>query len=597
MKRWLIVLTVALLLSGCANKVPQTPEGKPVQITTPTEAPLYDDAHKVEMQTGGAVKAYVMENRLCVRVVPMGDHRLLLGTDAITLLKGEDLTPSVTIQIPNLNADAVSVRTDAVAYHDKEAGSVVFLNEHLRETSRLALPQGAIGDAFLSSDWSRIYFCTAEGVAVLNVTTGITSMLLSYEAQWMGISGSLQDGAVLRCVMQISEDTTRTVAISTETGELLAEGADVANLVGSGKQYFLERRTDYAREYIFGTGKEQPCSFFPAGPQSVIPLPDADRILQTIRTVGGITLDCYQMSTGKRIASVYLPDVKEAICVGAEGDAIWFTADGVLYCWDTAKTPLEDEKVYMAYRFTREDPDEEGLQRVGDRLWTLEQHYGVKIFYWEAPKDLAPWEYTFETEYIPQAYDDPVGSLEYAMGQFPRDFFRKAAQWTKSGELKIILVRGIYGGTEGYNSAGGIQYNLDGETYLALSLQDDLEQNFYHTLGHLIDARVLTTCNAYKEWDDLNPWDFKYDNDYLKNQDRAGTKYIEGDKRYFVDHYAMSFAVEDRARILEYACMPGNEEVFASKYMQKKLKTVCAGIREAFDLSEGEYLWEQYLKK
>ena len=491
MKRWLIVLTVALLLSGCANKVPQTPEGKPVQITTPTEAPLYDDAHKVEMQTGGAVKAYVMENRLCVRVVSMGDHRLLLGTDAITLLKGEDLTPSVTIQIPNLNADAVSVRTDAVAYHDKEAGSVVFLNEHLRETSRLALPQGAIGDAFLSSDWSRIYFCTAEGVAVLNVTTGITSMLLSYEAQWMGISGSLQDGAVLRCVMQISEDTTRTVAISTETGELLAEGEDVANLVGSGKQYFLKKQKENAYEYIFGTGKEQPCNFFPAGPQQLIPIPDADRVLQPVRTVYGLTLDCYQLSTGKRIASVELPDIMEVTCVGGEGDILWLAAEGMLYRWNTAKSAVEDEKVYKAYRFTREDPDEEGLQHIGDRLQTLEQHYGVKIFYWEAPLELAPWEYTFETEYIPEAYEGPVGALEYAMGQFPQDFFRKAVQWTKSGELKIVLVRGIYGGPEGYASASGIQYNLDGEAYLALSLQDDLEQNFYHTLGHLVMLECL----------------------------------------------------------------------------------------------------------
>ena len=55
---------------------------------------------------------------------------------------------------------------------------------------------------------------------------------------------------------------------------------------------------------------------------------------------------------------------------------------------------------------------------------------------------------------------------------------------------------------------------------------------------------------------------------------------------------------EDRARIMEYAMKPGNEEVFRSEYMQKKLKTLCTGIREAFGLKESseQYLWEQYLE-
>ena len=41
---------------------------------------------------------------------------------------------------------------------------------------------------------------------------------------------------------------------------------------------------------------------------------------------------------------------------------------------------------------------------------------------------------------------------------------------------------------------------------------------------------------------------------------------------------------------------PGNSEVFASETMQKKLATLCKGIRQAFDLDDSAtYLWEQYL--
>ena len=59
--------------------------------------------------------------------------------------------------------------------------------------------------------------------------------------------------------------------------------------------------------------------------------------------------------------------------------------------------------------------------------------------------------------------------------------------------------------------------------------------------------------------------------------------------------YSMSFAIEDRARILEYACLPGNEGYFTSPTMQEKLRRICGGIRQAFALIEESYLWEQYL--
>ena len=357
MKRWLIVPALILLLGGCTDKASQIPEVETMQITTPTEPALYEDTHKVETQTNGAVKVYTIADRKCVRMAAMGDHYLMLGTDTITLLKGEGLAPSVKVEVPGMNVNAVSVHDDGVAYHDKETGSVVFLNEHLREVSELVLQQTVIGDAFISDDWNNIYYCTAEGVAVLNVSTGIARMLLSYEAQWLGVTGMLQDGTVLRCAMQADEETTRIIAIRSDTGELLEEGEDIAKLLGNGKMYFFERQNGNKREYIFGSGEGQPCSFTPAEPVSVIPLPDADRVLQPIRTVYGVTLDCYQLSTGKRIASVDLPDVMTVECVGTEGSVVWLTVEGELYRWDTEKSAIEDEKVYMSYRFTRRDPD------------------------------------------------------------------------------------------------------------------------------------------------------------------------------------------------------------------------------------------------
>ena len=59
----------------------------------------------------------------------------------------------------------------------------------------------------------------------------------------------------------------------------------------------------------------------------------------------------------------------------------------------------------------------------------------------------------------------------------------------------------------------------------------------------------------------------------------------------------MSFPKEDRARIMEFAMTPGNEKLFQTEAMQRKLSTLCLGIRKAFHLtgSPDIFLWEQYL--
>jgi len=43
--------------------------------------------------------------------------------------------------------------------------------------------------------------------------------------------------------------------------------------------------------------------------------------------------------------------------------------------------------------------------------------------------------------------------------------------------------------------------------------------------------------------------------------------------------------------------LPGNEALFQSDAMQRKLKALCDGIREAYGLRESPetFLWEQYL--
>jgi hypothetical protein len=60
----------------------------------------------------------------------------------------------------------------------------------------------------------------------------------------------------------------------------------------------------------------------------------------------------------------------------------------------------------------------------------------------------------------------------------------------------------------------------------------------------------------------------------------------------------MDLPREDRAALMACAMESGNEELFESETMQKKLRQICLGIRTAFDLKKTTQtlLWEQYLE-
>lgn len=601
MKRWLALLAIALFLSGCSNATPQenidnTPATLP-PIPGITAPALYDAQNPIEELTNGAVKAYSPENGECSYIAPLGKNILLFAGDNVTLYRGELLTEVATARIPALPAidsGMVQIQKDGIAYYDAQGNRLIFLNQFFREVGAVSLPEEINGDVYLTPDWKMLYYCSDAGVHALDLDTGVSRLLKAQNAQWLGVNGGFLNAAVLRCTIAQEDGTQSTILLSAETGTVLAEGDYLQNMRGSGDCYYLQAQ----ESHVFGILEEQPRNLQPAGKGKLYPFPDGRGAVQLTKLKTGCRLDFYDVEAGKRTASQELPGITKLDNVFWANGAVWFTSGETLYRWETELSAVEDQRTYIVPHYHYADPDELGLAAIGQQLEKLEERFGVELLYWDEAEGLAPWNYSFTAEYLTEPYAANLYILERAMAQFPEGFFPKIAQQTTSGKLKIVLVRGIYGGveTEKYASASGIQFYADGDAYIALTLGEDLENWLYHELGHLIDNRILSTVNTYSRWNALNPWDFKYDNDYIKNQDRTDRKYLEGEKRHFVDFYSMSFAVEDRSRIFEYACMPGNEEVFASKYMQKKLKCVCDGIRQAFDLEEEAYVWEQYLQ-
>ena len=601
MKRWLALLAIALLFSGCSTATPQENENDPPatlpQIPSLMAPALYDEGNPIEEATNGAVKAYLPENG-CTYIASMGRNIVLFGKDSMMLLRGERLTEVASVTIPDLpkpDSGMLQIRNDGIAYYDAKENQIVFLNQFFREVGTFSLPEDITGGVYLSPDWKQFYYCSAEGVHALDLDIGVSRLLKAQKADWQGIIGGFLNGTVLRCTLAQEDGTQSTMLLSAETGTVLAEGDYLQKMQGNGDCYYVKAN----KNYIFGVLEEQPINLKPEGKGKLYPIPDGKGAIYLIKTETGCRLDYYDIVAGKRTASVNLNDITKLSGVFGANGMVWFTASDTLYRWNTAQSAVADQRTYIVPHYHYGNPDEQGLAGIGQQVERLEKRYGVEILYWNEVEGLAPWDYSFTVEYRTEPYAAYFSRLENALAKFPKGFFKTISKWSDSGKLNILLVRGIYGGveTDKYASASGIQFHANGDAYIALTVGEDLDSWFYHELGHLLDNRILSTTNAYSNWKSLNPWDFNYDNDYIKNQDRTDTRYLEGDRRHFVDFYSMSFAVEDRSRIFEYACMPGNEEIFASAPMQRKLKTICQGIRKAFDLDGETYLWEQYLKQ
>jgi hypothetical protein len=462
-----------------------------------------------------------------------------------------------------------------------------------------------MGDAAVSPDLTTVYYCTAAGIHATDLLTGITRPLQQNNADNQALTGLLFDGKMLRHRINYADGRTETYLVSSETGQVLYAGDRANDLFAGGQHYFLAVDSEILTQLVFGSTDSTPGALWPAEPiQNCIPVPERNALIALYPTGNACRLAYYDLTSGKHTADLTLPDIPGIYSLFAGTDGrIWFctydeaTHSTGIQCWDTTLSPAGDDTVYTGKYYSRTNPDTEGFAALDNRLAELETTVGVDIILGEAAAQVQPWANSFVTEFLLPMYEAWLPQLETALGKFPAGFLAD----TVSDGLHIVVVRSIQGLPENNytDEVGGFQYWFDGGTYIALSMDEDPAPALYHTLSYLIDTRVMAQTTAYKSWHRYNPENFSYDNSYTANKNRDDWQYLQDDNRYFIDMFSMSFAIEDRAQIFEYAMIDGNEAYFQSRTMQRKLKAVCDGIRKAYGLTEDErvFPWEQYLPR
>lgn len=613
MKRLFCLLLAIVLLCGCTADVGQTQPPTEALPATATEPPgSYDPGSTVEMFTEGAVRAYPLNIPDVYAIAPFGGDLLVfsgIGGTKLTRLYGENLYVSAQISLDvtiSPGDPGVLVLGDRVVYYDKNAGEMVFLDTGFREFNRLRVPEGMQGVPVLSADCLKLYYCTAEGVRVLDVEQGISRLLKQTTTTEQNAVALLMEDTVLRCFASGGEGW-EALYLNVETGELLDRtSVDTAVSSGAGMYYACAAAGD-SLNLLFGRAGEKTRELLPLSGGTAQFLPNAAAAVVYTQREGHWMLDHYDLDSGAMTASVILPEsvAPWQYACDPENSYVYFLGHGeaeseILYRWDLSASPTGDNATYTDNWYTAQNPDAEGLAACQTQADALGRKYGLEILLWEQALEQQPWDYEITPEYRTGPLREALERLETLLSSFPADFFTKAMEGME-GSLHLCLVHSLTGrsGAGSLESADGIQFWNGYDAYVVLPLGDGFEKAFYHELFHALETRVLSRSIAYYRWDELNPEGFRYDNDYTANQSRDGSEYISDDTtRAFIDVYSMSFAKEDRARVFEYACTAGNADYFRSATMQKKLRTLCEGIREAYGLetSTEVFLWEQYLE-
>lgn len=573
MKRLLPIILTALLLAGCSagnHGETAAPAAETAEPTVPLVS-LYDPESEVEAQTGGAVKAYPLGDGSYTGLYTMAGKLLVVSADGtLTLLQGEKGEVAATAMMPANSS--LTVGRSGACYYVPDTREVVVLDDSLQEQQRISLPAESTGTPVLQPG-GQIFYCVGSDIRAFDIATGVSRLVRQHSCSAQELTGSYFDDTVIGCRIEDEDGSVQRIYISADTGERFAAYALEHTLMTGGSWYFGICPEDAEHPYVYGSWEGETMCLYP---EETTLLPALERGGVVGCTEEGV-LTFYDFQSGKQTARVELPGQPNAIA--ADGSYVYLVIGGVLYRWDVAASPLQNETVYTDARYTADSPDAAGIADCKLRAQSLRDNYGLDIYLWDEAERLAG-TYCQTPEHRVSTISDCLDQLEAVVKTFPDGFLSKA-------NVKFYLVEAL---PEGRSVA---QYWDASGCHVVLNSTDTVK-SFLWGLGFAIDTYVLNHCRAFDNWDDLNPRDFAYTYDYEENLLREDW---EDDLDFFIDLESMSFPTEDRSRIFMYALLPEGEAYFQERDIQDKLEQVCEAIREAYEWEKTTevYPWEQYL--
>ena len=617
MKRWLLLLlAVLLVLSGCDREpIQETTQATPPQTSETTQRvpgpSLYVADSYLETNTQGAVQVFLPEMGQLLTYGFMGEDPVLFsygGSEIyMTRISADD---GEVLAEGTLSSDVdlwmgMGMGPDSLICYEGAKKQFLVFDGQLRQIRTIPVPEEISESIVFSEDLSVAYYGVENTLRALDLRTEISRLLLQMDGANVYPETLLFQDSVLYCYVSGPDDMYDGF-FSVTDGRMLDREENFLSMETK-EDYYVARCADgLVTEVLVGTRGGELRSFQPENVfGSVGILSRTGRLVEHLSLETGTGIQVYDPEAGNCLGKLFMNGVTWAGTIREDAQSrVWFlTTDpqmeaDVLCRWDPSFADNGDALQRIGPHYTVDNPDREGLALCEARAQQLEAQYGVDICLYEGMTE--PSDYAFIPEHQILLLEAGLDALEQAMEKFPEGFFRTAANVTESGKFQISLVRDIVG-TQ-YNilpDDGGLQYWIDGNAYIALKAGYSVETSFYHELCHALETFVVGNSIHYDFWDDKNPKGFNYDYSYNNCNDHWESPWLQEENRAFIDSYSMTYPMEDRAQIFEYAITAGNESYFTSETMQLKLKQLCMAFREAFGWKKSQetFLWEQYLNE
>ena len=594
MKKWIaIALVLLLLLSGCGanphTQVDDETAANRQDSDQPQRVSLYDPDSQAEKDSNGAVRAYPLGDGSYTGLMIFGTKLLVISQGGeMTLLQGElgEVVATITTDLSeSWGSTDLSANNHSCAYFVSAQREVVVLDEQLRVSARIQLPEDMRGNPLIQLKRGEIFYCTEDQVRAINIQTGISRMVRSHSVMTQELLGSYFDDSLIACMVTDQQGNQNILYLDTQTGQELDKKATWNRMYTWDQSYYVRMPQSEGGQVVFGD-RGGVMMRLDATEQQMFPTLEIQGVVGSTADEAGLSVSYYDLQTGKRAAQVKLVGHETLTNVVCDGNYLWLLADKTLYRWDVKESSLKDETVYTSQMYTEETPDVEGLENCRSRADELENHYGFTLdMYRDAQKNGS--QYGAQTEFQVDSINQTLDVVEKVLAKLPEGFLEI------TGDVRVSLVRSM---KDGQTSE---LYWQDGACHIILA-GADVEEALMLGIGTAVDTRVLGNSFDYDTWDELNPWWFDYTYDYEENLQRNNPENcLEGSNRYFTDVTAMSFPTEDRARLFANALMDDNAQMFEASPIQKKLRAICIAIREAYDYQKDTqiFTWEQYLKK
>ncbi|MBO5837391.1 MAG: hypothetical protein J6Q92_05815 [Oscillospiraceae bacterium] len=593
-KKILGILLFALLLSGCAGR--ENSETDSTAQTEKARPKLWIVSGAVEQQTKGAVRQYDMAGKTFLDMFIMDgqlvlmDNREQTGLMTLSGPEGEQSCDAdLGLQLPQHSG--YQALQDGFVYYNPETNQAVFLDLRLQRTDSVSLPKDLEGTPLFSPDGNTVFYCVGQQIRAYDMDNKLQRLVKSHTCEKQTLLDIYLEGKLISCRTEDASGNTQVIYISTETGQTVAMGDVLKKLWTCGDNFFALHMDGVVERKLFGKSgdKAKELSLYTGQMEAVLEL---ESVLQWVRSSEGkLELSLYNLKSGKKNAGVTIENAgtpKQFLADGKNG-CIWMLLESdngdVLLRWDVKAqaSAVKGGSSYISAMRTEKAPDETGLEACQKRVDKLNKKYDVQIRIWKSAAKY-PKGYKLKAEYQVPAINQCLDKIEAVLKKMPENFLYKSAK-TK---IRICIVRSIDGKVD------ATQCWYDKDAFMVLSSGVDIEAELLKGIGGVLDVHVLGNSSRFDYWYKTLPEGFAFG-----EENTYSDSFLTGEGRAFVDKESMESAPVDRSHIFWQAMLADNAEMFKPKLMQSKLKTLCRGIREAWDWEDETQVfpWEQYLSK